>query len=372
MNDMRTSLCERLGIEYPIFAFSRSRGVVAAVTNAGGFGVLGAAAFAPEELDRELRWIDEQVGDRPYGIDLVLPVKYEGDDPERLRAAIPEEHRRFVQELMRRFAIPPRQSVDADSAVRGHVRARAQWSVAVRHPVRLLASAIGPLPSDIQEQAHDRGILTAGLVGDPRHAVRHVEAGTDIVVAQGSEAGGHTGEIATMLLLPQVVDALAPRPVLAAGGIGDGRQIAAALAMGAEGVWTGSIWLTVTESDAHPLLKRKLLRASSRDTVRSRCRTGKPVRQLRIPWVDAWESPGAPAPLRAPLQQLLVRDATISAIEHGIDDALGSPVGQVVGMMTREWSARELVRSLVEQYLDAVSRLSSLAAATTVAQRGGR
>jgi NAD(P)H-dependent flavin oxidoreductase YrpB (nitropropane dioxygenase family) len=367
---MRTSLCERLGIDYPIFAFSHCREVVAAVTNTGGFGVLGAARYAPEELDHQLRWIDEHVGGRPYGVDLVLPVTYEGDDPEQLRAAIPNEHRRFVQELMRRFAIPPRQSTDADSGVRGHVRARAQWSAAVRHPVRLLASALGPLPADIQQEARDRGILTAGLVGDPRHAVRHAEAGTDLVVAQGSEAGGHTGEIATMLLLPQVVDALAPRPVLAAGGIGDGRQIAAALAMGAEGVWMGSIWLTTKESDAHPLLKRKLLRASSRDTIRSRCRTGKPVRQLRIPWVDAWESPEAPAPLRPPLQQLLVRDATVSAIEHGIDDALGSPVGQVVGMMTREPTIQELMRSLVEQYADAVKRLSSLPGPTAAARQG--
>lgn len=354
---MRTPLCDRLQTEFPIFAFSHCRDVVAAVTRVGGFGVLGAASFAPEDLEGELLWIDEHVGGRPYGVDLVFPVKYEGDDLERLQALIPDRHRAFVADLAARFGIPPRAGTDRDSAVRGHVRAREQWEVARRHPVRLLASALGPLPADVAAEARSAGILTAGLVGSVRHALRHVAADTDVVVAQGTEAGGHTGEISTMVLLPQVVDAVAPRPVLAAGGIADGRQIAAALAMGAEGVWMGSLWLTTTESDLHPLLKEKLLRASSGDTVRSRCRTGKPVRQLRTPWVEAWEEPGAPPALPAPLQQLLVRDATLSAAEHGIDPALGTPVGQVVGLMDRPRSCAQVVADLVDQYIEAVKRL---------------
>ena len=357
---MHTAICDLLDIEYPIFAFSHCRDVVVEISRAGGFGVLGAAAIDPDDLEAELRWIDERLKGRPYGIDLVLPVKYEGDDEAEMRALIPPEHIAFVDELMRRFGIPPRSSHDITSPIRGHVRARAQWEVALRHPVRLLASALGPAPRDIQHDAHERGIVVAGLVGAVSHAVKHVEAGTDIVIAQGTEAGGHAGEISTLVLVPQVVDAIAPTPVLAAGGIADGRQIAAALALGAQGVWTGSLWLTTRESDTHPLVKDKLIQADSRDTVRSRCRTGKPVRQLRTPWVDAWEQTDAPRPLPAPLQQMLVRDATISMIEHGVRDPMGTPVGQVVGMMRAERPVAAVLYDLIEQYIATLQRMQPL------------
>jgi NAD(P)H-dependent flavin oxidoreductase YrpB (nitropropane dioxygenase family) len=357
---MRTPLSERLNLEFPIFAFSHCRDVVAAVSAAGGFGVLGGANFSPEELENELSWLDEHSDGKPYGVDLVFPVTYKGDDTAELLLMIPAEHKEFVHGLEERFGIPPRQSVDTVSVVRGHERSREQWRVAMQHPIKLLASALGPTPSDIQTQAHDLGILTAGLVGDVKHAERHLAAGTDILIAQGSEAGGHCGDIGTFVLVPQIVDLVKPTPVLAAGGIGNGRQIAAALALGAEGVWTGSIWLTTVESDVHPKLKRKLVAASSRDTIRSKCRTGKMVRQLRTPWVEAWEAKEAPSSLPAPLQQLLVRDATISAVEHGIDDALGTPVGQVVGIMDGEPDVRRLVQELVTGFVDSASRLTEL------------
>lgn len=356
---MRTDLCDLLGIEYPIVAFSHCRDVVAAVSRCGGLGVLGAATYSPAELDRELTALESQCHGRPYGVDLVFPVKYRGDDETELRAMIPAEHTAFVRHLEDRFGIPPRTGRDETSTVRGHVRAREQWDVARGHHVALLASALGPAPADVQESAHAAGIVTAGLVGAVRHAAAHVKAGTDVIIAQGTEAGGHSGEVSTLVLVPQIVDAVSPRPVLAAGGIGDGRQIAAALALGAAGVWTGSLWLTSAESDTHPVLKAKLLEASSNDTVRSKCRTGKTVRQLRTPWVDAWEAPDAPAALPAPLQQMLVRNATLSAVEHGVADALGTPVGQIVGMMTEQRPVRAVLDELIAEYVDAAERVAA-------------
>jgi NAD(P)H-dependent flavin oxidoreductase YrpB (nitropropane dioxygenase family) len=360
---MRTALCDLLGIEYPIVAFSHCRDVVAAVSRSGGFGVLGGAAYNPADLDRELTALDAQCQGRPYGIDLVFPVTYRGDDEAELRAMIPQEHVDFVRSLERRFGIPPRASTDDGSTVRGHVRAREQWDVARAHRVGLLASALGPAPGDVQESAHAAGIVTAGLVGAARHATAHIAAGTDLIIAQGTEGGGHSGEVSTLVLVPQVVDAVAPHPVLAAGGIGDGRQIAAALVLGAVGVWTGSIWLTTTESNTHPILKEKLVAATSNDTIRSKCRTGKMVRQLHTAWVDAWEAPSAPAPLPAPLQQMLVRDATLSAIEHDVADAVGTPVGQIVGMMDRQRSVRAVIDELVSEYAHAVGRIAAEVAA---------
>jgi NAD(P)H-dependent flavin oxidoreductase YrpB (nitropropane dioxygenase family) len=356
---MRTSLCDLLGIEYPIVAFSHCRDVVAAVSRCGGLGVLGAATFSPDELDRELTALEKQCPGRPYGVDLVFPVKYRGDDEVELRRMIPPEHIEFVHQLEDRFGIPPRTSTDESSTVRGHVRAREQWDVARGHDVALLASALGPAPLDVQDSAHAAGILTAGLVGAVRHTKAHVAAGTDVIIAQGTEAGGHSGDISTLVLVPQIVDAVGPRPVLAAGGIGDGRQIAAALALGAVGVWTGSVWLTTAESDTHPVLKEKLLGASSQDTLRSKCRTGKTVRQLRTPWVEAWEAPTAPTPLPAPLQQMLVRDATLSAVEHGVADALGTPIGQVVGMMNDRRPVRPVIDRLIAEYVEAVGRVAA-------------
>ena len=357
---MHTALSARFGIEQPIFGFSHAREVVAAVTNGGGFGVLGAARFDPQELDDQLRWIVQRVGDRPFGVDLVFPITYLGDDRPQLESAIPETHRRFVGSLMDRFAIPPAPHLKAPM-IRGHEHAREQWATTKRYAgsVRLLASALGPLPPEVQAEAGELGIATAGLVGDPRHVRRHLDVGTEILIAQGTEAGGHCGEIGSLVLLPQVVEAAGSVPVLAAGGIGTGRQVAAALALGAEGVWTGSVWLTTTEYAAHPMLQRKLLAAASRDTVRSRSRTGKPVRQLRTPWVRAWESEDAPAPLKAPLQQLLVGEAMLSALEHDVDDAIGSPAGQVVGMIDRERTVEQVMRELHSGARDSARRLAA-------------
>ena len=258
---MRTPLCDMFGIEYPIFAFTHCRDVVAAVSKAGGLGVLGAVGFSPEQLEIELDWIDEHVNGMPYGVDTVMPQKavdvHGADAAEMLaqiRSMIDANHWRYVDELMERFELPPLPEGEGGIGVLGWTDdvAHRHVEIALSHPIKLIANALGSPPKDVIDQAHEHGVKVAALAGKAVHAQRHVNNGVDIVIAQGYEAGGHTGEIATMVLVPEVVDAVAPAPVLAAGGIGSGRQIAAALALGAQGVWLGSLWLTTAESDSSP------------------------------------------------------------------------------------------------------------------------
>jgi NAD(P)H-dependent flavin oxidoreductase YrpB (nitropropane dioxygenase family) len=230
--------------------------------------------------------------------------------------------------------------------------------------VRLVANALGPAPDFLVAEAHGRDVLVAGLVGTVVHAERQRAAGVDLIIAQGSEAGGHTGEIGTMVLVPQVVDAVAPLPVLAAGGIADGRQIAAALALGAQGEWCGSVWLTTEEAETHPVVKEKFLSATSADTLRSRSKTGKPARQLRSAWTDEWSDPANPEPLGMPLQMILVgeaeqRIARTATSNEGSRRLINYFVGQAVGMMNESKPATTVVFDLVEQYVDAATRIAA-------------
>src|SRR3990172_4619025 len=255
---MRTRICDLFGIEFPIFAFSHCRDVVAAVSRAGGLGVLGALAFTPDQLEIELKWIDEHVDGKPYGVDVVMPASYVDADLSALEQMVPEQHKQFIEGVLEQYKVPPMpEDEPKPMGLLGwtHDKARSHVEIALSHPIKLLANALGTPPRDVLDHAHSQGVLVAALVGNARQARAQVEAGTDIVVAQGFEAGGHTGEIASMVLVPEVVDAIHPTPVLAAGGIGSGRQMAAALALGADGVWTGSIWLTVAESDTIPPIK---------------------------------------------------------------------------------------------------------------------
>jgi NAD(P)H-dependent flavin oxidoreductase YrpB (nitropropane dioxygenase family) len=380
---MRTPLCDRLGIEFPIFAFSHCRDVIAAVSKAGGFGVLGAAGFSPGELEVELDWIDEHVGDRPYGVDIIVPAKYTGVEQggmtrKELAGLIPDEHRRFVDELMRKYGVADLPADDTtangvdvagrqDDDVMGmsHESGRRLLDIVWAHPkVKLVANALGPAPDFLVTEGHERGVLVAGLVGTVVHAERQQAAGVDLIIAQGSEAGGHTGEIGTMVLVPQVVDAVSPLPVLAAGGIADGRQIAAALALGAQGVWCGSVWLTTEEAETHPVVKEKFLAATSSDTLRSRSKTGKHARQLRSAWTDEWNDPANPDPLGMPLQPVLVgeaerRIARTAASNEGSRQLINYFVGQAVGMMNESKPAATVVFDLVEQYVDAAGRVAA-------------
>ncbi|HKY75273.1 MAG TPA: nitronate monooxygenase, partial [Acidimicrobiia bacterium] len=276
---MRTSICDQLGMEYPVLAFSHCRDVVAAVSRAGGFGVLGATILTPDQLEIELRWIDEAVGGRPYGVDVLVPEKLTGMekgarfDGAALAELIPEEHRRFLDSLLQEYGIEPTsqdsEAEDETNASREGMAAGLTGEGAVRlievaltHPIRLVANALGAPPAEMIKAAHAADVPVAALAGKRAHAERNVAADVDIIVAQGYEAGGHTGDIATMVLVPEIVDAVAPRPVLAAGGIARGRQMAAAMALGAQGVWTGSVWLTTQEAETHPVVKEKFLRAT--------------------------------------------------------------------------------------------------------------
>jgi NAD(P)H-dependent flavin oxidoreductase YrpB (nitropropane dioxygenase family) len=372
---MRTRVSEQFGIEFPIFAFSHCRDVVAAVSRAGGLGVLGALYFTPDELETELRWLDENVGGKPYGVDVVMPASYVGADlagdgaadlEGKLQELIPAGHRQFVEDTLARHGVPPVPAT-ADGDGEPHrllgwtdATARPQVEVALSHPIALLANALGPPPPDVVEQSHAAGVPVAALVSTAEHARKQVAVGVDLIVAQGTEAGGHTGEISTMVLVPEVVDAVAPTPVLAAGGIGRGRQVAAALALGAEGAWTGSMWLTVAESDASPLILEKLLAAGSRDTVRSRSWTGKPARMLRCGWTDAWESPESPGTLPMPLQFMLASDALRRIGRAGNKELSGMPVGQIVGTMNRVRPAAEVIYDMVEEYAATVARVEKI------------
>jgi NAD(P)H-dependent flavin oxidoreductase YrpB (nitropropane dioxygenase family) len=371
---VRTSLCDLLGIEHPIVGFSPSEHVAAAVSRAGGFGVLGAVRFNdPAELDQALDWMDAHTAGHPYGVDVVMPARVPTEGvPEDLNQLIPAEHKRFVDQTLLKLGVPPLPA-DAQAAdgVLGwlHSVARQQVEVALAHPARLIANALGPPPPDVISRAHERGMLVAALAGTAGHARRHVAGGVDIVVAQGYEAGGHTGEIASMVLIPEVVDALSPEgtdgtvPVLAAGGIGCGRQVAAALALGAAGVWMGSAWLATEEyarTTSAPVVTEAVLAATSSDTVRSRIYTGKPARLLKNRWTDAWEQPGAPEPLGMPLQNLLVSEAHQRLIRSGQPDVVPMPAGQIVGRITEVRPVADVMADLIKEADQTLERLRNL------------
>jgi NAD(P)H-dependent flavin oxidoreductase YrpB (nitropropane dioxygenase family) len=367
---VRTPVCDMFGIEFPIFAFSHCRDVVAAVSRSGGFGVLGALAFTPEELEIELAWIDDHVDGKPYGVDLVMPANYVGKggkqpDEHELRAMIPQEYWDYVDAILAEYDIP---QLPEDY----HERARAAGlgvddqatravEVALKHPIKLLVNALGPPPKEVVDTAHEHGVLVAALVGNKRHAEKQVEIGVDVIVAQGTEAGGHTGDIATMVLVPEVVDAVGPDvPVLAAGGIGTGRQMAAGLALGAQGAWTGSIWLTVAEANTSPEALDNILAADSRSTVRSRAMTGKPARQLRTAWTEAWERDDAPKTLPMPLQGILFGEMARRVSRAHNRELAGFPVGQIVGRMNRVRPTQEVMFEIVEEWISTTERLAAL------------
>ncbi|MGY1503171.1 NAD(P)H-dependent flavin oxidoreductase [Streptomyces sp. QTS52] len=364
---MQTELSKKLGIEHAVFGFTPFPAVAAAISRAGGFGVLGAVRYtAPDDLKRDLDWIEAHVDGRPYGLDVVMPArKVEGVTEAEVEAMIPEGHRQFVRDTLAKYGVPElAEGEESGWRITGWMEqvARSQLDVAFDYPIKLLANALGSPPADVVARAHDQDVLVAALAGSARHARKHAEGGIDIVVAQGYEAGGHTGEIASMVLTPEVVDAVDPLPVLAAGGIGSGRQVAAALALGAQGVWLGSLWLTVTEADMHSAaLTRKLLAAGSGDTVRSRALTGKPARQLRTEWTDAWDSTDGPGTLPMPLQGLLVAEAVSRIQKYEVDPLLGTPVGQIVGRMNSERSVQAVFDDLTSGFEEAVNRVNRIA-----------
>jgi NAD(P)H-dependent flavin oxidoreductase YrpB (nitropropane dioxygenase family) len=376
---MKSPICDMLGIEFPLFAFSHCRDVVAAVSRAGGFGVLGATSHSPETVEQELKWIDDHVDGKPYGIDVLIPenISTAGEKDvtwKSLEARIPQQHREFTKNLLKKYDIELQTTNVADNQTQPFDAKRALevLEVSFNHPIRLIANALGVPPKEMLAMGKKHDVPVAALVGAKEHAVRQVAAGVDILVAQGTEAGGHCGEVSTMVVVPEVIKAVKPIrdvPVLAAGGIMTGRQMAAAMAMGAAGVWTGSVWLATVESETTETFREKMIAASSRDAIRSRGRTGKPARQLRSVWTDAWDrSPESPGALPMPLQSIISRDA-FNSIDRAA--AAGNPqardlvsyfVGQGVGLIDSVKSAGAVVQEFKEEFIEAVEHMNSLVA----------
>lgn len=373
---MTNRLQERLGFETPIFAFSHCRDVVAEVTRAGGFGVLGASTFSPAQLEIELAWIDDKVGDRPYGVDVIIPVKYDREAETAfgtadLHALIPDAHKDFMETFLAGEGVPDlppeeKARVHAEIAAgRGGMTpdgARRLLDVVKQHPgVRVVVSALGAPPADVVDDLKSRDIVIGAMCGKPKHAVRQRAAGVDFVVAQGTEAGGHTGDIATLVLVPQVIDAVENAlPVLAAGGIARGSQIAAALALGAEGVWCGTVWLGTQESELTPFEKQAYFAAAAEDAVRRRCRTGKTVRMLKSDLSEVWEAPGAPPYLDPPLQGVLFNEVTARVVRAERADLYSFPAGQVVGAMTEETTVRQVMYEMQTELADTLERMAGI------------
>ncbi|HEY1415264.1 MAG TPA: nitronate monooxygenase family protein [Caulobacteraceae bacterium] len=374
---MKSAICDMLGIEFPLLAFSHCRDVVAAVSRAGGFGVFGATAHSPDSVRRELAWIAEHAGGKPFGIDVLIPenMATAGEKDvtyNSLRSRIPEQHTAFAENLLSRAGVAMADVEVSDARPQPFDPATALdvLDAAFEFPIRLIANALGVPPPSMIEMGKRHGVPVAALVGAKEHALRQVAAGVDILVVQGSEAGGHCGEVSTLVLVPEVIEAIRPVrdvPVLAAGGIMNGQQMAACMAMGAAGAWTGSVWLATVESETSEIFREKMIEASSRDAVRTRCRTGKPARQLRSAWTEAWDrDPASPGALPMPLMSLVSENALRSAeraAAAGNDmarDLVTYFVGQGVGLVHSVRSAGQVVQSFKEEFLEAVERLDSL------------
>jgi NAD(P)H-dependent flavin oxidoreductase YrpB (nitropropane dioxygenase family) len=382
---METRINRLFGIEHPIFAFCQGVEAAAAVSKAGGLGVFPGGHAGLDELDAMLTWMDRETAGRPYGVDLLFPrsrgrnaVKAMPSRAE-LEKKVPREHKEFVEGILDRYAVPEIQTaqsgeVGSSEAFRGMLswldrsKDAERAEIVLSHSgVRLISSGLGPPTPEVVERAHAKGVKIAGMVGAVNHAAYHVQAGADLIVAQGAEAGGHTGEISTMVLVPQVVDAVAPIPVLAAGGIASGRQAAAALALGADGVWCGSVWLTAKEYQSHvtPLMLAKYLAATSRDTVRTLTWDGMGNRVLRSAWDDEWEKPGAPRPLQPPLQGIAAGAALArirATAEPGTTAAelISGPIGQVVGVLNKVTTVADILHDILAEYDLTMKRMAQL------------
>ena len=376
---MNSKLCEELGIEFPLFAFSHCRDVVAAVTKAGGLGVFGATNLSGPELEIELNWIDSQVNGMPYGVDLIVPNNFVGKgenlSDEDMLGKIPQSHKDFAHNILENNGIDVDPN-ELEEDRKNHLRfgknmtpegAHESLTVAFNHPIKMIVNALGMPPKQMVDMAKDAGVKVGALVGAKKHAINQINAGVDILIVAGGEAGGHCGEVSSMVLIPEVYNAIKDIkdvPILAAGGIASGSQMAAAMAMGASGAWCGSVWLTTTEAETNPIVKEKMLSASSADTVRSKSRTGKHSRQLRSPWTDAWENSDQVQPLPSPVQPLVAEPAlrkldklSLAGNKQAADLATYW-VGQAVGLMNETKSAGEVVQDFKTDFIEAYERLN--------------
>jgi NAD(P)H-dependent flavin oxidoreductase YrpB (nitropropane dioxygenase family) len=370
---VRTAIAETLGIDQPIFAFSHCRDVVAAVSRAGGYGVLGAAWMTPDELDMSIAWIEEEVGDKPFGVDLVFPgtAVDEERSPEEYLASIPQQHLTFVKELLDEGGLGDLSPEDRDEYMVENARRMAmtnrksheQFEVVLgRGSATAVVGALGVPPAWVVERAHAHGVQVGALVGTATHAERQREAGVDILVAQGTEAGGSVGSVASIVLWPQVVEGARGLPVLAAGGISRGSQILAALSVGCQGVWLGSLWLGTVESELTDEMRAMLFRAGTDAAVLDNIMTGKQGRMLRTKYIDGWHGPDAPAPLPWPMQSIL-NGYSYRRAERAHDFEYWTyAVGQVVGDMSQPTTVRREMERLLNEYVDALTALGEVTA----------
>ena len=375
---MNSKICELLDIEFPLVAFTHCRDVVVAVSKAGGCGVLGAVGMSPEQLEKELKWIDDHIDGKPYGVDVLIPNKMvdqsEKFAAEKLKSMIPQEYADYRADILENHDIEASELRTIDTAGSSFAEntkadgAKALLDVAFSHPIKLIANALGVPPDWMLEMGKENDVKVAALLGTAQHAINQVKAGVDILVVSGTEAGGHCGSVSTMVLIPEVHKAIQPYgdvPILAAGGIVTGQQMAAAMAMGASGAWCGSVWLTTVESEVPPVIKEKMVAANSSQTVRSRSRTGKHSRQLVSPWTEAWESDKAPDPLPMPLQPMVAEPALqkVNKLAEGghagARDLSTYWVGQGVGLMNASISASDVVQEFKEDFISAYERLTN-------------
>lgn len=360
LNDHPTALCRRLGIRYPIFGFSHSIEVTVALANAGCFPVYGATRDMPDQIASHLAEIRDRIGDGRFGVDLLLPA---GVGTETDRAAVleglPASHKQFVDHLRAKYHVPAATArTFFSSQVRSQQLFAEQIDAVMGSSANAFAAGIGSPPAVI-ERARQTGKVTISLVGSAKHAKAAKAAGVDLIVAQGADAGGHTGPIGTYSLVPQVVEVAGNIPVLAAGGVGHGKHIAAAFALGAQGAWLGTAWLTSREHALKEVLLRKVLAARAEDTVISRSHSGKPARLLRSAWSDEWDAQSAPPPLGMPFQQVLTGELLAAVNEHEVEPLIYEGAGQGVGWFNESLPVAEIVARLVRETDTALSTMAA-------------
>jgi len=358
----RSPICEMLGIEVPIvlagMGGASTPALVAAVSNAGGLGVLGAAAIGPKALREK---IDEtrRLTDRPFGVDTLLPASVRragsGHGAAAGAAAVPDlgPYQKFAADFIAAQGLPT-PDPDDFSALEAEIHEgepmiftkpffEAQMEVIVEAKVAVYAAGLGD-PGPWIERFHADGTKVMAVVGKVEHARRVEHSGVDMIVAQGHDAGGHNSPIGTMALVPQVVDAVGV-PVLAAGGIIDGRGVAAAMMLGAAGAWVGTAFLATDEAGIHDFQKQMLVESSEADTVVSRVLTGKPARMIRSRWTDAWVASDL-EPLGMPYQSIIAAPAMAAAVKAQRGDVLPGFAGQGTGAIRAVRPAADVLRDL--------------------------